>query len=89
VDFDDYVLIDIAFNTQSGTLGRAVDYLSGEDRGAPGLDDPAVAKVVQHFEQFGLPYAQQFVAAVPEPAGSPACATAFGFGATLWRRRRR
>jgi autotransporter-associated beta strand protein len=68
VNFDDYVLIDVAFNTQSGTLGRAIDYLSGDDRGSEGLDSPAMRKVVEHFDQFGLPYAQAFLAAVPEPA---------------------
>jgi hypothetical protein len=85
VNFDDYVLIDIAFNTQSGTLGRAVDYLSGEDRGAPGLDDAAVATVVNHFQQFGSTYAANFLAAVPEPASMAIAAAACG----LARRRRR
>jgi autotransporter-associated beta strand protein len=68
VNFDDYVLIDVAFNTQAGTLGRAIDYLSGDDRSNAGLDQPGVQKVIEHFGQFGLPYAASFLAAVPEPA---------------------
>jgi autotransporter-associated beta strand protein len=87
VNFDDYVLIDVAFNTQSGTLGRAVNYLSGDDRSASGLDNPSVQEVVQHFGQFGVPYASAFLAAVPEPM----TVGVFGLAAataTLARRRR-
>jgi hypothetical protein len=78
VNFDDYVLIDVAFNTQSGTLGRAVNYLDGTDRSTNGMSD-GLGEVVQHFDQFGAPYAQAFLAAVPEPsvlmfAGLPALA---------------
>jgi hypothetical protein len=87
VNFDDYVLIDVAFNTQSGTLGRAVDYLSGDDRGNVGLNDPAVKKVVEHFDQFGVPYAAAFLAAVPEPAGLGILGCAIG--SSLLARRRR
>jgi hypothetical protein len=67
IDFDDYVLIDIAFNTQSGTLGRALSYLDGTDRTPSGQTAAGVTKVIEHFEQFGLPYAQHFLAVVPEP----------------------
>jgi hypothetical protein len=86
VDFDDYVLIDVAFNTQSGTLGRAVSYLNGDDRSGVGLDDPSVQQIVEHFTDFGLPYAQHFLAAVPEPGAMGLLLPVFAF---LGRRRRR
>jgi hypothetical protein len=87
VNFDDYVLIDVAFNTQSGTLGRAIDYLSGDDRNSGGLNDPAVQKVVEHFDRFGLPYASAFLAAVPEPAAGVGLALSM-LGVIGGRRRR-
>jgi hypothetical protein len=68
VDFDDYVLIDVAFNTQAGTLGRAVAFLNGEDRSESGRAAAGVDKVTEHFGQFGVPYANAFLAAVPEPS---------------------
>jgi hypothetical protein len=68
VDFDDYVLIDLAFNAQSGTLRRAQDYLDGTDRSMAGMGAPSLQVVVQHFGDFGIPYASHFLAAVPEPA---------------------
>ena len=43
VNFDDYSLIDLSFNTQSGTLIRAMDYLEGEDRSMRGMDDASAA----------------------------------------------
>jgi hypothetical protein len=67
VDFDDYVLIDIAFNSQRGTLGRAVEYLTGTDRSGSGSADAGLGKVIEHFETFGAPYAEHFLAVVPEP----------------------
>jgi hypothetical protein len=88
VNFDDYVLIDVAFNTQSGTLGRAVRYLSGDDRSNNGLDDPGVQKVIEHFGQFGLPYANAFLAAVPEPT-TLASAGVVALATLLSRRNRR
>ena len=68
VNFDDYVLIDIAFNQQNGTLGRAVDWISGDDRSGSGRTATGVAEVIAHFDQFGLPYASAFLAAVPDPS---------------------
>jgi hypothetical protein len=65
-----------------------VNYLSGDDRGASGLDDSSVQKVVEHFEQFGPQYGAAFLAAIPEPmslAGVVACAA----GARLVGRHRR
>jgi hypothetical protein len=37
VNFDDYVLIDLAFNTQSGSLGRALSFLDGSDTSLDGM----------------------------------------------------
>jgi MYXO-CTERM domain-containing protein len=68
VDGDDYALIDAAFNLQSGTLRRAMDFLSG-DPGAMDLDHPALRKVHEHFDRFGAAYAAHFLASVPEPSG--------------------
>jgi hypothetical protein len=67
VNFDDYVLIDLAFNTQSGTLGRALSFLDGSDRSHSGMNDPALRKVLDHFDEFGSGYAGHFLMAVPEP----------------------
>jgi hypothetical protein len=85
VNFDDYVLIDLAFNTQSGTLGRALGYLDGSNRSTTGMNDPALRRVEQHFDEFGNAYADHFLAAVPEPIGA---ATVVG-AALLCRRRPR
>jgi hypothetical protein len=68
IDGDDYALIDAAFNVQSGTLRRAQAYLCGDDRGLDGMNTPALVKVREHFASFGVPYAQHFLASVPEPA---------------------
>jgi len=70
VDFDDYSLIDQAFNTQTGTLRRAMSYLEGGDRSSNGMDAPALQLVMEHFDAFGLPYAQSFLSAVPEPTSA-------------------
>jgi len=87
VNFDDYSLIDNAFNTQSGSLLRAAAYLSGDDRSLSGMNTPALQKVVDHFAEFGVPYAQSFLNSVPEPASvSVLSLTAV---ATLARRRRK
>jgi len=67
VNFDDYVLIDLAFNMQSGTLGRALSFLDGSDPGTRGMDTAALRTVQQHLAEFGAGYGQHFVAAVPEP----------------------
>ena len=83
VNFDDYVLIDIAFNQQNGTLSRAIDWISGDGRSGSGRTDfgelgstelaevsraaTGVQMVIEDFERFGLPYAQNFLAAIPEP----------------------
>jgi hypothetical protein len=87
VNFDDYVLIDIAFNTQSGTLKRAVDYLSGDDRSESGLAATGVRLVIDHFERFGVEYAQHFLSAVPEP--SAVALVLLGSGSLRPRRRRK
>ena len=68
IDFDDYVLIDLAFNSQNGTLRQAVNWLSGDDRSFDMRSTPGTAKVLEHYQQFGLGYAQGFLAAVPEPS---------------------
>ena len=88
VNFDDYVLIDIAFNSQSGTLRRAIDWISGDDRSESGQTSSGVAMVLEHFELFGSAYAQQFLAAVPEPHALGALILAM-FPKLAIRRRRR
>jgi hypothetical protein len=87
VNFDDYALIDLAFNSQSGTLIRAMDYLEGEDRSLRGMDRPELQMVIDHFAQFGVPYAQSFLSAVPEPAAATAYIAAMTALATRRRRR--
>ena len=67
VNFDDYVLIDVAFNQQNGTLGRAIDWITGADRSTTGLDSAGLGEVIEHFGQFGNAYGAAFLAAVPEP----------------------
>jgi hypothetical protein len=85
VDFDDYVLIDLGFNNQGGTLRRAQAYLDGSDRSVADMNTRALQKVVEHFNDFGTPYAANFLASVPEPS-------TLGLGAVaalgLLRRRR-
>jgi hypothetical protein len=86
VDGDDYALIDAAFNTQNETLRRAQAFLSGDDRSRRDMNsNPALARVLEHFDQFGVPYAQHFLAAVPEPA----CVPLLAAGLLQARRRRR
>ena len=86
VNFDDYVLIDTANNQQSGTLARAVDWISGDDRSPANLDDPALRMVADHFDRFGAEYGAAFLAAVPEPT---VFGVLLGFGVAFSRRRRR
>jgi hypothetical protein len=62
------VLIDLAFNTQSGTLGRALSFLDGTDRSTNGMGNFALRRVEQHFDEFGDEYARHFLMAVPEPS---------------------
>jgi len=69
------VLIDINFNQQLGTLSRAVDWISGDDRSVAGLDSSGMSEMLAHLDQFGSTYGAAFLAAVPEPA--------LGFGATV------
>jgi hypothetical protein len=85
VNFDDYVIIDINFNEQNGTLRRAVDWISGDDRTESGRAATGMEAVVDHFEQFGVAYGHAFHAAVPEPA---APLTALLLCAARTRRRR-
>jgi hypothetical protein len=68
IDGDDYALIDLAFNVQSGTLRRAVDFISGDDRSLDGMNTPGLVRVREHWESFGVEYGQSFLAAVPEPS---------------------
>ena len=67
MNFDDYVLIDLAFNSQSGTLRRALAFLDGSDRDVKSMSEPALRRVVDHRGAFGPDYARHFLAAVPEP----------------------
>ena len=101
VNFDDYVIIDINFNEQNGTLRRAIDWISGDDRSESGRTDfgelgsteltevsraaTGVDTVIEHFEQFGAAYGQAFLAVVPEPA-TP-LVTLLTFAARTRRRR--
>jgi hypothetical protein len=87
VDFDDYVLIDASFNAQEGTLRRAQAYLDGNDRSLAGMDAPGLIAVVQHFQQFGIPYAAHFLAAVPEPSSAAVMIAATAALARVRRRR--
>ena len=86
VNFDDYVLIDVSFNQQNGTLSRAVDWISGEDRSGSVRTATGVNTVVDHLQEFGVAYGRAFLAAVPEPCGALG-ALVLG-AATLARRRR-
>jgi hypothetical protein len=74
VNFDDYVLIDLAFNTQSGTLGRVVDGLRagpGEGRQIisaglsdklAGVSDPARAQMAMTMvEQHAAQFGDGYV----------------------------
>ena len=70
VNFDDYVLIDLNFNTQESTLGRAVSYLSGDDRSANGMNLLPLRMVMDHYAMFGNDYARGFLSSVPDPVGS-------------------
>jgi hypothetical protein len=67
VNFDDYSLIDAAFNQQSGTLIRMLSFLDGHDRDRSTMDTPALSVVLDHWDQFGVPYAQSVLNSVPEP----------------------
>lgn len=88
VNFDDYSLIDLAFNTQSGTLIRAMTYLEGSDRSLATMNTPELQMVVQHFSEFGQTYANSFLTAVPEPAAAISLITlgVLGMGARCRRR---
>ena len=88
VTFDDYVLIDIAFNAQNGTLGRAVDWISGDDRSGSGRTATGVETVIDHFAQFGELYATHFLSTVPEPVALAEVAM-LGIASTRFYQRRR
>jgi hypothetical protein len=89
IDGDDYALIDHAFNTQDGTLRRAVGFLSGQGSTNDDMNTAALDTVRQHFERFGVDYAQAFLASVPEPAGAPMSLLPVAGTLARWRRRRR
>jgi hypothetical protein len=86
IDFDDFVLIDLGFSSQSGILRNALAYLSGEDR-SQRMDDPALRMVADHFQQFGLEYAQAFLSAAPEPGSAVGLIGLMTAGALSRRRR--
>ncbi|CAN5582305.1 hypothetical protein BH09PLA1_BH09PLA1_05050 [soil metagenome] len=86
VNFDDYALIDLAFNTQSGTLREAVRLLDGKMVMGSFSGSPSLQKVLEHYQEFGAPYAHGFLSAVPEPGAGALCAAVAG---ALIRRRRR
>ena len=88
VSFDDYVLIDISFNQQNGTLQRAMDWISGDDRSVTGLDAPGMSEMLDHFEQFGASYGAAFLAAVPEPTSLAMLGVTASAGTRRRRRRR-
>jgi len=44
-----------------------MSYLDGGDRSSNGMDTPGLQMVMDHFNQFGQPYASGFLNAVPEP----------------------
>ena len=88
IDFDDYVLIDLGFNTQTGTLRAAVNWLSGDDRSFDMRSTPGTQKVLEHYNEFGLGYAQGFLAAVPEPASLAAVGVAALAAMSRGRKRR-
>jgi hypothetical protein len=67
VNFDDYVLIDITLDTQSGTLARAIGYIDGTDRTTASMS-AGLNELIQHWHGFGQPFASAILAAVPEPA---------------------
>jgi hypothetical protein len=59
VNFDDYVLIDLAYNAQNGTLANAHDYLNG---GAyPGIPSAGLQKVHDHWLDMGADYKQHLL----------------------------
>jgi len=63
-------VIDLAFNTQTGSLRRDMSYLDGGDRSDDGMNTPALRMVQEHYNQFGTAYAASFLSAVPEPASA-------------------
>jgi hypothetical protein len=67
INFDDYALIDLNFNMQFNSLPRALAYLDGNDRSDDGMNNASLRMVMEHFDELGLPYAQSFLNAVPEP----------------------
>jgi hypothetical protein len=85
VNFDDYSLIDAAFNQQGGTLIRMLSFLDGTDPNRSDMTSPGLQIVLEHFDQFGTPYAQSVLNSVPEPGAVSTLAGA----ALLGLRRRR
>src|SRR6185436_5136897 len=82
-------LIDLAFNSQSGTLRRALSFLDGTDRSIAGMNDPALRKVEQHLQQFGEAYARSFIAAVPGPSTITIAGLVTSLAGLVRRKRRR
>ena len=79
----------VRHTAQNGTLSRAIDWISGDDRSESRVTATGVAEVVDHFEQFGAPYAQAFLAAVPEPTAIALLAVPALTGTVCRRRRSR
>jgi hypothetical protein len=53
------------------------------------MNDPALAKVKQHFSEFGADYASHFLAAVPEPTMLSLTGVATSVAMLARRRRQR
>jgi hypothetical protein len=83
------VLIDLAFNTQSGTLGRALSFLDGSDTSLDGMSSAALQRTQDHLQQFGDAYARSFLAAVPEPGALGLVPALMLLGSRMASRKRR
>ena len=53
VDFDDYALIDLAFNAQNGTLDPMVLLVQGEDVPQEDLQSPGLQRLQSQVDQLG------------------------------------
>jgi len=79
----------MAFNTQSGSLRAAMQLLDGQPVVMDGSNDtPALRKVAEHYAQFGEPYANAFLSAVPEPSAGVIGIAVIGAMTRRARRRR-
>jgi hypothetical protein len=53
------------------------------------MNTPELHMVLDHFDQFGVPYAQSFLNAVPEPASALVFAGVQALACMRFRRRRK